>query len=74
MRPAVAQALSPLGVERQFETNRLALDHQARGYEEAFPIAGPFQSKAARDQVEIDVNTVVETDVNTVVSEKGVAA
>jgi hypothetical protein len=67
MRPAVAPKWSPLGVEREFETNRLALDHQARGYEEVLPSGGRFLRKAAHDPVEMDVDAVL-------VSEKGIAA
>ncbi len=45
MRPETSSG--PLGVQRQFETNRLAKDFQARAYEEVVPVVGRSRTGTA---------------------------
>ena len=56
-------------VNRRFEDNRLAMDCQARAYEQALPVVRPSAfAQGALNQVD-DAEVVSET-----VAEKGVAA
>ena len=47
MRPTVATARSALGVQRSFESNRLAREFEAQGYEAALPSAGRLSNGTA---------------------------
>jgi hypothetical protein len=54
MRLTAATGPPHLGVQRRFETNRLAKDFQARAYEGVMPLVRGPKSEAAA-QIEVDV-------------------
>jgi hypothetical protein len=59
------------GVERCFEGNRLAKDHQAHGYEAVFPLTG-CRGRPATPRIEMDDDLKQESE--PVCQRKGVAA
>jgi hypothetical protein len=69
MEPAAAIGSLRLGVQRQFEANRLAKDFQARAYEQVLPLGGFFPARAVTtDQTGVGLEQPAQ------VSQGGVAA
>jgi hypothetical protein len=67
----LSRTLLAPGVERCFEGNRLAKDHQAQGYEAVFPLTA-CRGRPATPRVEMDDDH--EQEAECVCQRKGVAA
>lgn len=69
MEPAAAVTPPRLGVQRQFEVNRVAKDFQARAYELVLLVGGFFSARAATTD-----QTGAGLEQRATVSQRGVAA